>query len=73
MENKGYTMGFWKAGVPRWQCTRCPFDTTESEAAMLAHIEQVHTPKVQKVVRTLPILDRYGNPVQVVEEVSSNG
>lgn len=38
-----FTNGTW-AGRPQWRCAFCPWDTLESEAAMLEHYETVHKP-----------------------------
>jgi hypothetical protein len=61
-----FTVGEWKAGIPRWQCALCPFDTVISEAVMRAHIAERHTPRPPKPTPVaLPLLDRFGNPIIV--------
>jgi len=65
-----YTKGEWK-GLPMWHCTVCGWDTLVSEQEMIEHIEACHTPKPpRKVEVTLPIVDRFGNPIKKEVEVN---
>ncbi len=67
-EEVGYTVGSWK-GIVQYRCTKCAFDTVEGEQAMLEHIRKAHTPPPPPVV-TLPLVDRYGNPIRAAIETS---
>jgi hypothetical protein len=60
----------WK-GLPKWQCTRCPWSTLQGEAEMLAHIEQRHTPPAPRLrAVTLPLVGPRGEPIRklILEE-----
>lgn len=63
-----YTIGQWK-GLPRYQCNVCAFDTLH-EDVIIEHVTQAHmAPPVQ--TRVVPgIVDRFGNPVIIEEEVT---
>ena len=58
-----YTVGTW-AGLTQWRCSQCPWDTLESEKAMIAHWRQSHAPPPP--VPTL-ILDPSGQPAGAVQ------
>lgn len=47
-DEKPYTVGWWK-GLRQWRCKQCPWDTLESEAAMLEHIAVRHAPPKPRV------------------------
>ena len=58
-----YTLLTW--GVhPMWRCTVCPWDTVESEAAMLEHYQREHVAAVPLPAVHIPVYDRWGNLVR---------
>jgi len=60
-----YTVGKWH-DLPNYQCTQCPFSTLD-KAEMEEHWQKVHAPK-PKPRRVVPqLVDRFGNPLTVVE------
>lgn len=62
-EPKPWTVGAW-ADLPQWRCSLCPFDTLDSEEAMLAHYAAVHAPPPPAATApTVLRADRFGNPV----------
>ena len=63
-EEVRYTIGSWK-GIVQYRCTKCPFDTVDGEAAMVEHIRTAHAPPPEPRMVELPLVDRYGNPMQV--------
>lgn len=57
-EELPYTVGWWK-GFRQWRCKLCPWDTLESEAAMLEHIAAVHKPPPSPIL----IADKRGRVI----------
>lgn len=59
-EELPYTVGWWK-GFRQWRCKQCPWDTLESEAAMLEHIATVHAPPKPRVY----VADKSGREINL--------
>ncbi len=58
-----FELGTWK-GRTQWRCRRCPWDTLAGEAAMLAHIQNVHEPPLRPPSPPLvAVADRWGREV----------
>lgn len=68
---KPWIAGRWN-DMPQWKCRACPWDTLAGEEAFMDHWKHVHAPANtaarREQGRTLPILDRFGNPVVVNQE-----
>ncbi len=62
-----YTLGSWN-GLPQYQCNYCPWDTVESEAAILEHIQQCHTEPKPVLKNLIQAYDRFDNPIEIKEE-----
>lgn len=68
-----FVVGTWR-GRTQWRCRACPWDTLDGEAAIMEHIQAAHTPKPPpRRAVTLPLVDRFGNPITVEKEVTTDG
>jgi len=65
----GYTVGRWR-GFTKWTCDVCGWDTLKGESEILTHIRAAHTPRPRPAPKTrkLPLYDRFGNQIEIVEE-----
>lgn len=60
-----YTIGEWK-GLPNYKCRHCPFSTLD-EAEIREHVLKRHAPRPPQRRVVPELVDRFGNPVTVLE------
>ncbi len=58
-----YLLGQWN-GLTQYRCPHCPFDSLD-EGELLAHLAQHAPPEPPRVVSER-LVDRYGNPLEEV-------
>lgn len=60
-----YTEGSWH-GMPRYQCTQCPFDSLNEEV-IRDHIRLRHMAPEPTTRTVAGLVDAHGNPITVTE------